>query len=256
MDKKLVVYTALFGDYDNLLEPRGRYAGCDFVCFTDQESLKSKEWTLIAVENPGNKNIALNRKYKMLPHRYLDGYEQSIYVDANILITGNPRVLADKYLQKCDLVVPRHQARDCLYDEGRECIATMRSPLLETVRQMRYYSGQGYPRHFGLGDNSVILRNHKNPMVIKIMDDWWREFSTKTKRDQLSLGYALWKNGRNFQYMDESPVRENPFFEREPHKYDADKFSETSIGKVFKGAAKAAYKSVISPKFYCLPRSK
>jgi len=41
MKNKLVVYTALFGDYDNLIEPKEKFEGCDFICFTDQKHLTS-----------------------------------------------------------------------------------------------------------------------------------------------------------------------------------------------------------------------
>ncbi|MGR4118261.1 hypothetical protein K8Q22_07980 [Klebsiella pneumoniae] len=38
----IVVYTALFGDYDELIEiPEGMHK-CDFICFTDQK-LKIKK---------------------------------------------------------------------------------------------------------------------------------------------------------------------------------------------------------------------
>ncbi|HBH9578999.1 TPA: hypothetical protein KYD21_004901, partial [Escherichia coli] len=38
----IVVYTALFGDYDELIEiPEGMHK-CDFICFTDQQIENNK----------------------------------------------------------------------------------------------------------------------------------------------------------------------------------------------------------------------
>lgn len=41
MKNKFVVYTALFGNYDDLIDPKENYEGCDFICFTDQKHLTS-----------------------------------------------------------------------------------------------------------------------------------------------------------------------------------------------------------------------
>ena len=35
--KNIVVYTAIFGDYDDLYEPLVRPKNVDFVCFTDNK---------------------------------------------------------------------------------------------------------------------------------------------------------------------------------------------------------------------------
>jgi len=37
MKNKIVIYTAIFGGKDNLIEPEYIPKGCDFVCFTDQD---------------------------------------------------------------------------------------------------------------------------------------------------------------------------------------------------------------------------
>ncbi|KIM02620.1 MAG: hypothetical protein KN64_14615 [Sulfurovum sp. AS07-7] len=46
--------------------------------------------------------------------------------------------------------------------------------------------------------------------------DWWEELNTQTKRDQLSLAYVLWKNGENFNFMDEN-ARGNKIFRLKLH---------------------------------------
>lgn len=48
---KLVVYTTIFGDYDDLIEPGKKYKNCDFVCFTDNENLKLDIWKIKVVKN-------------------------------------------------------------------------------------------------------------------------------------------------------------------------------------------------------------
>lgn len=35
----------------------------------------------------------------------------------------------------------------------------------------------------------------------KIMDEWWEELCENSYRDQLSLAYVLWKNGKTIDYV-------------------------------------------------------
>ncbi len=140
-------------------------------------------------------------------------YEWSLYVDANIAIVGNPLELANKYLCRYDMAVPKHFARDCVYDEARECVILGKTKYDETKKQMDKYKNEGFPKNFGLGENSIIFRKHNSDNIIKLMTDWWEELNTQTKRDQLSLAYVLWKNGENFNFMDESAREGKGYFE-------------------------------------------
>lgn len=89
-----VVYTAIFGGYDRLA-PVSNYPGCDFVCFTDDATLSVDGWRIIhvAASDTGLTTAALNRIYKMLPHRFLADYNQSLYVDGNIRVVADPSFL-------------------------------------------------------------------------------------------------------------------------------------------------------------------
>ncbi|MEP2131598.1 MAG: hypothetical protein ABJI77_10615, partial [Algoriphagus sp.] len=83
---RLVVYTALFGDYDQLRDPKGEFDFVDFVCFTDQKCIVSNVWDIRLVSKDELSSIELNRMYKFLPHLFLKEYEISLYIDSNILI--------------------------------------------------------------------------------------------------------------------------------------------------------------------------
>ncbi|HCJ1226365.1 TPA: DUF616 domain-containing protein, partial [Klebsiella pneumoniae] len=94
----IVVYTALFGDYDELIEiPEGMHK-CDFICFTDQKIENKKGWEIIKIENSSGSNVLQNRKYKILPHVFLSEYEYSVYIDSNIRLLKSPESLVIKYL--------------------------------------------------------------------------------------------------------------------------------------------------------------
>ena len=42
---------------------------------------------------------------------------------------------------------------------------------------------------------NLIVRDHDDAAMKKVMEMWWEEFCKRSKRDQLSLPYVLFKNG-------------------------------------------------------------
>lgn len=222
MNNKLVIYTALFGQYDNLIEPKEKFEGCDFICFTDQKDLITNIWGIRFIEGDNLTPQMMNRKYKILPHLFLSEYTWSLYVDANIYIKENPIVLAKKYLNDFDMVMPKHFIRDCIYDEAQACVMLGKTHYVETKQQMDKYKNENFPQHFGLGENNILFRKHNQKKIVKLMNYWWEEFNLHTKRDQLSLAYVLWKNGEKFCFMNES-ARGGNFFSLMMHKHDMQK---------------------------------
>lgn len=69
---------------------------------------------------------------------------------------------------------------------------------------MDTYEKRSVSQNFGLGENNILFRKHNSEKVMKMMNDWWEEPNTHTKRDQLSLAYVLWEEVEKFSYMDES----------------------------------------------------
>lgn len=215
---RLVVYTALFGDYDDLIDPPEKFSGCDFVCFTDQKYLKSDIWEIRLITDCDLPPNMMNRRYKILPHLFFSEYERSLYVDANILILKNPIDLADKYLITSVFAAPKHFERDCVYDEAKVCIVLMKDKTKNIKKQMLRYKDAGFPSCFGLSENNILLRNHLHGGVIKLMEFWWQELLRETKRDQLSLPYVMWSLGMEYTYMDESARNGRGYLKWIPHK--------------------------------------
>ncbi len=218
----LVIYTALFGDYDTLRDPVENFENCKFICFTDQTHLTSDIWEFRVVQNVDLPPNEMNRKYKLLPHVYLSDYNQSLYIDSNVVLQGNPSHLL-KNFDSDSFFVPRHFARDCIYDEAIECVVLNKGRFSEISRQMKFYKMRGMPRNFGLGENNVLLRDHNNPKVIQLMEEWWLQINTHSKRDQLSLAYVLWKSGGKFAFMDETSRQSAGPFRYELHKSESER---------------------------------
>lgn len=200
-NNKIALFTAIFGDKDEIQEPKNMISNCDFICFTDNKYLKSDYFDIRfspAVFSDPTRNA---RMHKVLAHRFLPEYEYTIWVDGNIIVNADyPYIqnLIDTYLKKTDIAMFKHPDRNCIYKEGDACIDLKKDAPDLIKKQLDNYREKGYPINHGLIMSSVVLRKNLSPNVIKINEEWWGEISNYSRRDQLSFNYVSWKN--NFKY--------------------------------------------------------
>lgn len=191
--KPLVVYTAIFGGYDQLQEPVSCSNTCDYICFTDDPNLRSDFWTVRLVQDATLSPARLSRRPKILPHLYLQDYEASLYVDGNLLLIGDVHDYIQAYARTSPMLCVKHGERDCVYQEYQACRESLRDDLTVMQNQIERYQREGMPADLGLIVGSFIYRRHHDPAVIRVMNRWWDEFSTCSQRDQLSFTYSCWK---------------------------------------------------------------
>ena len=224
---KIAVYTSIFGGYDDLIEDQFQMEGVDYICFTDRD-IESNTWDVRKVLPLYSDNTRTARKYKALPHRYLKDYDWSVWIDGNIKIISDIRLLCkgDLYKLYDHMLVGEYDRRNCIYDEAQTIlnfgkinsekepergIKAWKDNPESIVKQMNRYISEGYPRQNGLVSNGIIIRNHTSSDVIKNMEDWWSEIKHNSKRDQLSFNYIAWKNKFNFVYL-QGDIRNNEYF--------------------------------------------
>lgn len=216
---KIAVYTAIFGDYDELNDPIIKVDGIDYICFTNNPKISSEKWTIIHVEEDKSLDLVRNaRKVKILAHQFLPDYDYSIWMDANFHILDNPIKLIDQYLCKCHLATYKHSGgRTCIYSEADACIRLGKDDPEVIKKQMETYRSDGYPEYNGLVETGVLLRRHNNPEIISLMELWWDQIQQHSRRDQLSFNYVMWK--KNYEYeVIEDYIRDNFCFLWAPHK--------------------------------------
>jgi hypothetical protein len=193
---RLVVYTAVFGDYDELFIPSREQADrCDFVIFTDQPDVPPP-WRRGAVCYAAPTRVRQNRFYKLLPHRLFPDHEWSLYLDGNIDIRMDPLEFLDRY---CDLgpefFVFRHPRRSKVVEELAACIELRKDDAGLMLRQVARYLESGFRQSFALTENNVLLRRHNEADLVALSEAWWEEVRSKSHRDQLSLSFVLEKTG-------------------------------------------------------------
>ena len=218
---KKIIYTAIFGGYDQLPDPQYKPEGWDFICFTDS-NIQSDIWDIKKVPAIYEDSTRNARKYKVLPHRWFPDYEYSLWVDGNILIRENINELIDNYLSKVNLAVHDHNQnildpRDCVYKETEtifyfgEKNGTYKDDPNIMKTQMERYIKENYPQNNSLAVTMQLLRRHNKKDCIKAMEQWWQEIKYNSKRDQLSFNYSMWVTKTPFIYFN-GDSRNNKYF--------------------------------------------
>lgn len=224
-EPKIVVYTCITGGYDNILEPTCVTPGVDYICFTDDQTLKSKTWKFrpIPEELNGLSKIKQQRGVKMLAHRYLADYDVSVYVDGSVVVRGDIK----EFLRTLDfslysVFIPEHPQRKCIYAEKDACVKIKKitgDAVVLAEKQMKRYKSEGYPQNFGLVQANIIVRKHNDDYCKVLMKEWWEEFKENTPRDQLSFNYILWKTGsKKFKYLPKTTCNSKTFNWLKAHK--------------------------------------
>lgn len=222
--KEVVVYTALFGNYDRLPAIYTENSGVDFVCFTDQE-ITVPGWK-IENRDPMFKDSNLSAKYfKLNPHIIFPEREYSLFVDANTIFLGRVQSLIDRWLLNQNFALWRHPDRDCIFDEAESVILHGRASPTHVARQMSAYEKNGTPRKKGLYECSFLWRRHHDPSIRSFNEAWWKEVTTQTKRDQLSFYHLVHTQGPKPVVLPDKlgTSRANIYFSKMPHEPDRKK---------------------------------
>jgi hypothetical protein len=214
---KIVVYTAIYGNRDDLKEPSVELEGCSLVCFTDNESLRSKAFDLRVCPPTDSDPVRSAQIFRILPHKFFPDFEYSLWIDGSVVFKkGDIRSLIDQYLRDYDMALFAHPDRDCVYDEAKTWVSIRNEDPKLIRAQMERYRNEGYPPHNGLVAGGIILRRHLSPEVVRVNEDWWNEISHFSRRAQLSFNYVAWRN--NFKWATiEGLLWDNEYFRIAEH---------------------------------------
>jgi len=215
--QKVCVYTALFGDYDKLQTPVMVDDNIDYICFSNTNR-DIPGWKTILVDSYENNPILSNRKYKILPHIYLTNYDYSMYIDANIYLTGNLNKLISNLILE-DFVAWKHPERSDIYSELLAIMSNFRHEPKKMIGQYKYFKKAKVPKNSGMIEACFIWRSHKNSSVSKLMNSWWEFVKENGNRDQPGLTYLMWKNDIRPKVFSSKygNTRKNDFFVKLEH---------------------------------------
>ena len=202
---KIIIYSALFGNYDTL-KTINKQNQFDYILFTDILIKKKTNWTVLKIPNFVNKlNMSVFKKQRFIklhPHLFFKNYELSIYIDTTFFILGNITEFLERLITpKFDIYIFEHPYRNCIYTEVYAVILHKKEKPDIALNIKNRYNKTKFPTQFGLSENCLIVRKHNNKNSINLMEKWWEEIQKYSKRDQLSLSYVLWKTKIKIKYI-------------------------------------------------------
>ena len=181
------MYTAIFGQYEELKEPLVITPGWRYICYTDQP-FESKVWEIRTGYNEMTA-IRYCRHLKILGFSF---YEKSIWIDGSFQINCDLNEFwANKFTSP--MTVIQHPMRNCVYEEAATCQRNGRGDVNDIARQIGKYSNEGLPFNNGLIQSGIIMREN-TAQVRQFCDLWWDQINLST-RDQIGFAYAEWKMG-------------------------------------------------------------
>jgi len=191
---KKVIYSCITGEYDYVREPNVITPGWDYIMFTNNVKLTSKNWEIrgLLFETKLD-NTRYARKVKINPFDILPNYDLYFWCDANLEVSCNLDDFVNKYMdENSDLAIMKHHMRSCIYQEAIACMQENKDNKDIIKKQMEIYMDDEFPTENGLVQTGVHIKK-PTTSVKKFMELWLNEILEHSKRDQLSFNYVDWK---------------------------------------------------------------
>ncbi|ULB45195.1 tetratricopeptide repeat protein, partial [Limnospira fusiformis KN01] len=219
-DKKIIVYTCNFGNYESVKEPLVIDPRIEYILFTDRTDIQSQNWKVIEFSETAQNPRRTSRFAKILAHKYLPKHDISVYIDSTMEIKETDVFkMVNDCLNDKDIALYKHYIRKCTYDEILYC--QQKEIEVPEICDMvdKKYKSSNFPADYGLFENGFIIR--KNTKKVRELNEaWWKEYEEGSQRDQFSLMYCLWKlNIKVSPITIGQQMRINPFINFKKHKY-------------------------------------
>ena len=188
----MLIYTAIYDRYDNILQPQVKDADKHkWICVTDNLKVGGIWQTKIMTCSLSPRRCS--RQAKVLYHTLFKEEEIIIWHGGNVRLKGDLMNLVG-LLDNADIAAIEHNQRECIYDEAKVCKQWHLDNEAVIDEQMERYRKDGYPEKNGLHAAFLIVRRNTKKSR-KFAIKWWQEIKKGSHRDQLSFDYCLWKLG-------------------------------------------------------------
>ena len=142
-------------------------------------------------------------------------YDYTCWIDGSLRITCDIKPMVYSLIDDGrSIAMHRHYRRDCLFDDMEACYIYGRVKRKAIMPQRVFYESEGMPKHWGLLETPFIIRKWGDEEVMRVMAEWWGQIERYSHRDQFSLTYVLWKNGKTIDWVFQlgGNVWKNPYF--------------------------------------------
>lgn len=226
---KIAVYTALFGDKDELLPPLNYQndKNINFYLFTDtaQTVLPYKTLVKPLIFSDISKNAFY---YKHVGDDILKDYDILVWHDANIQLDFDKLYNLIDFGRNSFLSIFKHPDRDDFYGEAMVSIKAEKDFSLRILKQAIYYFLNGIPAHAGMFATGILVKNQRIDAG-NFYTMWWDHTLKYSRRDQLSIVYVIHKTKQKINTI-QGDVFNNIYSKYHFHKYQ-DYIEPTQIMK-------------------------
>jgi len=194
---KNVIFTFIFNGYDSFKNPIAVSSGWDYLCMSDC-NLGSKIWKPVDITEKLKHIKCPKRKasfLKIAHYEFISSeYDICMTLDGSMLLnTDLNEFMKENWGEGTDLLIARHPKRNCIYDEAIAVLKYQLDTVKNVIPHMERYMREGFPRHQGLYGTRMMIKNNKSKNLRRVCEIWAKEYLNGSRRDQLSLNYAIWK---------------------------------------------------------------
>lgn len=211
-NKTIIVYKAVFGDYDFLPAPPN-YNGNKFrhVLLSDKLT-KIKGWDSVVVNKNDMTDTFANRFFKFFPWEVFPGLN-TIYTDGHLELKSNFYEYIERSGQMPEFACPTHRSYGTVFDEF---LRNLDAEKL-SASDIKKFSKKNFNLKRHAVECGLILRNHNNDNLKSFAQLWWEFFNEICPRDQLLINEAALKTRTQITRLPFT-LNNNDYFKIHPHK--------------------------------------
>lgn len=193
---KFVIYTAISGDFDDLIQHAYISKDADYICYTDQLVQHPGIWEIRPLQTPHLDRVRSAKYHKMFPNELFPTVQFSVWIDGNmdVLNAALEHRVDDLMASNTLLATNVHFERNCAYEEALACCWYQLDDVRVISNQVKYLNQQGFPHDYGLFETNMMVRDHHHPLNIALMQSWWGMIVRFSRRDQISFTYVLYQH--------------------------------------------------------------
>ena len=205
MEDRIIIYSAIAADYDDLVEQPNLPDGVELQILIDGD-----------FDEVFDAPVRTAKKPKVLPHRIpgFDKFDVSIWIDGNYQVVGDVREMVNRHLAEKPIALFAHPdgRKDC-YEEAHLCWRLGLDDKETILKQIGRYRNIGYTQQGPMTGCAILARRHNEPDVQNAMQKWWAEIRDNSYRDQISFSPSMWLAGLRYEVIDQD-MRNNEWFRK------------------------------------------
>ncbi len=192
--RRTAMVTAVTGGFEPLIIHESLSDDIDYICFTNDPLLDGYglyDICVVSYDHPDMRRVARFVKTNLI--HLLPDYDTIIWIDGNLQLTAPINTLISTMKDRgFSIAAIPHPVRSSVQEEAEAAIrANLDDPDIIRAQIEKYARIDPDLARERLIESNFMIFDMTDPRVRKATDLWWSEIQAHSKRDQLSLNFAL-----------------------------------------------------------------